>query len=74
LSQIEKKDEKTIKENKEFAYDILTIAKKMHISFEELSILRIKDLFKFADSYMDKSTDKNKKKKASQEDIDKFYK
>lgn len=63
--------------DEDFVFTILSIAKREHISFEELNIFRIKDFFKFSEKYGDTfDTKKNKKKarrKATQADIDKFF-
>jgi len=49
---------------------ILATAKKMGLSFQELNELRVCDYFELADIY----TGENKGiRKATQEDIDKFY-
>jgi len=53
------------------------MAKREHLSFEELNLFRLKDFFKFSQKYGDTfDTKKNRKKvrrKATQTDIDKFY-
>lgn len=68
-------DDESIDED--FVFTILSIAKREHISFEELNIFRIKDFFKFSQKYGETfDTKKNKKKsrrKATQADIDKFF-
>ena len=63
--------------DKNIEFLILSMAKREHLSFEELNLFRLKDFFKFSQKYGDTfDTKKNRKKvrrKATQTDIDKFY-
>jgi len=54
-----------------FEIDLLVIAKKIGLSFEELKELRVTDLFAMAESYT--GGDKEKPREATQADIDAFF-
>jgi hypothetical protein len=74
-SQNQQSDDEPLDENIDFV--IMAMAKREHLSFEELNLFRVKDFFKFSKKYGDTfDTKKNKKKarrRATQADIDKFY-
>jgi hypothetical protein len=63
--------------DEDIEFIIIAMAKREHLSFEELNLFRVKDFFKFSKKYGDTfDTKKNKKKarrRATQADIDKFY-
>lgn len=54
-----------------FEIDLLVIAKKIGLSFEELKELRVTDLFAMAESFT--GADKEKPREATQADIDAFF-
>jgi hypothetical protein len=74
-SQNQQNDDEPLDENIDFI--IMAMAKREHLSFEELNLFRVKDFFKFSKKYGDTfDTKKNKKKarrRATQADINKFY-
>jgi hypothetical protein len=55
----------------------MAMAKREHLSFEELNLFRLKDFFKFSRKYGDtfdiKKNKRKARKRATQADIDKFY-
>jgi hypothetical protein len=61
--------------DEDIEYVILAMAKREHLTFEELNLFRVKDFFKFSKKYGDTfSTNKKKtRRKATQADIDKFF-
>lgn len=63
--------------DKDIEFTIMAMAKREHLSLEELNLFRLKDFFKFSQKYGDTfDIRKNKKKarrKATQADIDKFF-
>lgn len=54
----------------DFEMGILVMAKKTKLSFEELNLLSLNDFFNYLDSY----TEDLGERKATQSDIDDFYK
>lgn len=53
-----------------FEIDILAIGKKIGISFEEMNELSVQDFIDLAQSFLG---EKNKKREATQQDIDNFF-
>lgn len=51
--------------------ELLAIGKRVGLSFDELNMLRVRDLIKFVSIYTGK--EKEKPRKATQTDIDKFF-
>jgi len=74
-SQNQQNDDEPLDEDIDLV--IIAMAKREHLSLEELNLFRVKDFFKFSKKYGDTfDTKKNKKKarrRATQADIDKFY-
>ena len=74
-NEAENQNDEPLDEDIEFM--IMAMAKREHLTFEELNLFRVKDFFKFSRKYGDTfDTKKNKKKagrKATQADIDKFF-
>ena len=72
-SQNQQSDDEPLDENIDFV--IMAMAKREHLTFEELNLFRVKDFFKFSKKYGDTfSTNKKKtRRKATQADIDKFF-
>ncbi|MFC0906360.1 hypothetical protein ACFHWD_16920 [Clostridium sp. MT-14] len=68
-------DDEPLDEDIEFV--IMAMAKREHLSLEELNLFRVKDFFKFSKKYGDtfdtKKNKKNARRRATQADIDKFY-
>lgn len=63
--------------DKDIEFTIMAMAKREHLSFEELNLFRLKDFFKFSRKYGDtfdiKKNKRKARKRATQADIDKFY-
>ena len=53
-----------------FEIDILAIGKKIGVSFEEMNELSVQDFIDLAQSFLG---EKDKKREATQQDIDKFF-
>lgn len=50
---------------------LLCVGKKAGLSFDEINLLRVQDLLDYVNIYSEQ--DKDKPRKATQTDIDKFY-
>lgn len=51
---------------------LLSNAKKMGLTFDEVNLFRVRDLVEFTDIYFADVNDKNRTREASQEDIDRL--
>jgi len=74
VSFVEVKKDSKSKSNRDperLDLEILAIGKRSGLSFDEINLFRVSDLFDYAGVYLGKSN--NKPRKANQKDINAFY-
>jgi hypothetical protein len=70
FAQVKKKPTKTTTKNINYEIGILVYAKKMRLSFDELSMLTLDEFYQYSDIYFG---DEETERIATQDDIDTFF-
>lgn len=63
-----------LKDNFEMSYSLLASAKRVGMSFEEVNYFTVSEFYDFLQAYIGDETQKNGRRQATQEDIDRMYK